>query len=120
LGDPQREWQQQSLRDVRALLDKEEAQQRKQKRTVWILAFSLLPLIGLLAMVVLREPPAESRVAEQGRVACESGVWARLSGERERDIRAANPGISPSDVGKKLRADTPQIEAAAARECGRK
>ena len=120
MTDSQREWQQQSLRDVRALLDKEEAEQRKQKRTVWILVFSLLPLVGLLALVVLRGPPAKATVAEQARAACESSVWARMSGEREREIRAANPGISPPDVGKMLRAETRQFEATAARECGKK
>jgi len=53
VSDAQREWQQQSLRDIRAVLDKEEAERRGQKRTFWVLALSLLPLIGLLVFVNL-------------------------------------------------------------------
>jgi len=117
VSDTGREWQQQSLRDVRALLDKEEAERRGQKRTFWILAFSLLPLIGLLAVVVLKGPLAAAGMSDSARVACESSVWARKSSEREREIRAANPGIAPGEVGKLLRTEARQLESAAAQEC---
>jgi hypothetical protein len=44
-------------------------------------------------------------------------VWAEMSGEREREIRAQNPGITPSEVGARLQRENANIEQAALRKC---
>jgi hypothetical protein len=116
--DTQQELHQRSLRNVRALLDKEEAELARQKRAPRLLLYALVPAAILVAVIAIWGIPGRKVDAPDPKVLeCQMRTWAERSGERERELRAQNPGITPSEVGARLQAENPAIEAAALREC---
>lgn len=119
MADAQRELHQRSLRNVRALLEQEQAEFERQKRSTRLVVWVALPVALLVAGLVLyasrTQPPRE--LAQKQRMDCETEAWAAKSGEAERAIRQANPGMSPSEVGRKLQAENPSFQAAAREEC---
>ena len=120
MSDFQRELQQKSLRNVRALLDKEEEELRRQKKTTRLLLFVIVPLVAVAilgaAIWVGRKPDAmDPRLLE-----CQTKRAAEMSGERERAIRAENPALPAPEVAARMRAESTAIQAAAGRECGAK
>ena len=100
------ELHQRSLRNVRALLDKEEEQLAREKRAPRLLLYAMIPAIALVAATT------DPKLLE-----CQMRTWAEKSGERERELRARNPGITPSEIGRRLQAENAAIEAAALRQC---
>ena len=117
--DARQELHQKSLRNVRALLDKEEAELERQKKAPKMLLYAFVPAIVLVAGVVIWGVPGsrKSATASPKMIECQMRVWAEMSGERERQIRAENPGITPSDVGGRLQKENANIEQAALRRC---
>lgn len=117
--DARQELHQKSLRNVRALLDKEEAELERQKKAPKMLLYAFVPAIVLVAGVVIWGVPGsrKSATASPKMIECQMRVWAEMSGERERQIRAENPGITPSDVGGLLQKENANIEQAALRRC---
>src|SRR5688572_20295751 len=111
--DTQQELHQRSLRNVRALLDKEEAELARQKKAPRMLLYAFIPAIILVAAVVIWGIPGRSgpaTITNKKLLDCQMRNWAELSGEREREIREKNPGITPSEVGAKLQAENATIE----------
>jgi hypothetical protein len=103
---------------VRALLDKEERELARQKRAPRMLLYALIPAVILVGVVVIWGVPGPKAPARDPKLLeCQMRIWAERSGERERELRAQNPGITPSEVGAKLQAENATIEAAALREC---
>jgi hypothetical protein len=122
MDESQQELHQRSLRNVRALLDKEEAELARQKRAPRMLLYAFIPAIVLVAVVIVwgvpGNPTRKSPAAANPKLLqCQMRVWAELSGERERELRAANPGITPSEIGAKLQAENSAIESAALKKC---
>ena len=118
--EARQELHQKSLRNVRALLDKEEAELARQKRAPRMLLYASLPAIVLIAVLVgWGGPGRKPAAADPKLLECTMRTWAEMSGAREREIRAQNSGITPSEVGARLQAENAAIEAAAARECGK-
>ena len=119
--DTQQELHQRSLRNVRALLDKEEAELARQKKAPRMLLYAFIPAIILVAAVVIWGIPGRSgppaTATNKKLLDCQMRNWAELSGEREREIREKNPGITPSEVGAKLQAENASIEKAALKKC---
>ena len=116
--DARQELHQKSLRNVRALLDKEEAEAARQKKATRALLFALVPviLLGVAVMVVgVRRNAAPA--GDPKALVCLTRAAAKKSGEREREIRAQNPGMAAAEVGKILEAESMSIRAAAEREC---
>jgi hypothetical protein len=122
MSDARSELHQRSLTNVRALLDKEQEEFARQKRARRLLVWVAVPTILLVAGVVwyaARNNPASRDAAEKRRVACVSEVWAARSRDAEVAIRAANPGMPPSEIGLKLQADSAKFQAEANAECKR-
>ena len=117
--DAQQELHQKSLRNVRALLDKEEEELARQKKAPRILLYAFIPAIVLVAAVVIWGIPGRPAAAKADPklLDCQMRTWAELSGEREREIRAQNPGIAPGEVGAKLQAENASIEKTALAKC---
>jgi hypothetical protein len=115
--DTQQELQQRSLRNVRALLDKEEEELARQKRAPRLLLYAFIPAIVLIAAVVIWASGRKSGAPDRKMLECTMRTWAEMSGAREREIRAQNPGIGSSEVGRTLQAENSAIEAAAAAQC---
>lgn len=115
--DTQQELQQRSLRNVRALLDKEEEELARQKRAPRLLLYAFIPAIVLIAALVIWGSGRKAPAPDPRMLECTMRTWAEMSGARERDIRAQNPGASSSDVGRMLQAENATIEAAAAAQC---
>jgi hypothetical protein len=123
MKDAQQELHQRSLRNVRALLEKEQQEFERQKRSRRLVVWAAVPTLVLVLGLVYygaRNNPASRAPAEKQRIACETEVWATKSGEAERAIRAANPGMSPADVARQLQRDSASLQAAAAEECRRR
>jgi hypothetical protein len=123
MKDAQQELHQRSLRNVRALLEKEQQEFARQKRARRLLIWIALPVLLLVAGLVYygaRKNPSTREPAEKLRIACETEVWAAKSGDAERAIRAANPGIAPPEVARRLQQESPTLQAAAAEECRRR
>src|SRR5688572_11811796 len=104
--EAQQELHQRSLRNVRALLDKEEEELARQEKAPKVLLYAFVPAIVLVALVVIWGVPG-SRAPKSGAssprlLECQMRVWAEMSGEREREIRAQTPGIAASEVGARL------------------
>lgn len=121
MNDTQQELQQRSLRNVRALLDKEEEEARRLKKGTRVLLFMFIPAIVLALVVVIWGVPGRSKPGpgvDPDGLKCLTRTWADKSGQREREIRSQNPDISPSEVGRRLQAENAAIKAAAAKECG--
>jgi len=121
MNDTQQELQQRSLRNVRAFLDKEEEEARRMKKGTRVLLFTFIPVIVLVLVVVIWGVPGRGKAGpgiDPKGLDCLTRTWADKSGQREREIRAQNPGISPSEVGRLLRAENGAIKAAAAKACG--
>jgi hypothetical protein len=120
--EAQQELHQKSLRNVRALLDKEEEELARQKKAPKMLLYAFIPALVLVAAVVIWGIPG-SRVPKSGTVSdpklleCQMRVWAEISGEREREIRAQRPGITPGEVGAQLQKENASLEQAALRRC---
>jgi hypothetical protein len=120
--EAQQELHQKSLRNVRALLDKEEEELARQKKAPKMLLYAFIPAIVLVAGVVIWGIPG-SRAPKSGAASspklleCQMRVWAEMSGEREREIRAQTPGITPAEVGARLQKENAVIEQAALRRC---
>jgi hypothetical protein len=123
VSDARRELHQRSLRNVRALLEKEQEELERQKRArrllIW-LALPTLALVGGLVYYGAKNNFSSREPAEKSRIACETEVWAHKSREAEQAIRAANPGISPKEVGRQLQQASGSLQAAAAAECRRR
>jgi hypothetical protein len=120
MDESQQELHQRSLRNVRALLDKEEEELARQKKAPRMLLYAFIPAIILVAVVMIWGIPGRTgppAAANPKLLECQMRVWAELSGEREREIRAGNPGITPSQVGAKLQAENAAIEKAALTKC---
>ena len=117
--DTRQELQQRSLRNVRALLDKEEEELARQKKAPRMLLYALIPAAILVAVVVIWGIPGRQATAPADRqlLECQMRTWAEKSGERERELRAQNPGMTPSEIGGRLQSENAAIEAAALREC---
>ena len=117
MSDFQQELHQKSLRNVRALLDKEEEELRRQKKTTRLLLFVIVPVVALAilgsAIWVGRKPDAVNPQLLE----CQTKRAAEMSGERERAIRAENPAHPPPEVADRMRAESAAIRDAAAREC---
>ena len=115
--DAQQELHQRSLRNVRAYLDQEEAELAAERRAPRLLLYSLVPATVLIAAVVVWGWARKPAVVDPKLHQCTMRTWAEMSGEREREIRALSPGITPSEVGRQLQSENAAIEAAAARQC---
>ena len=118
--DTQQELHQRSPRNVRALLDKEEEEMARQKKAPRMLLYAFIPALILIGVVVIwgiPGRPGPKSVADKRLLDCQMRVWAELSGERERDIREKNPGLSTGDVRAKLHAENATIEKAALKKC---
>ena len=120
--EAQQELHQKSLRNVRALLDKEEEELARQKKAPKLLLYAFIPAIFLVLAVVIwgvpGNPARKSPSASNPKLLqCQMSVWAEMSGEREKEIRAQNPGITPSEVGSRLQRENGNIEQAALRKC---
>ena len=120
--EAQQELHQKSLRNVRALLDKEEAELARQKKAPKMLLYAFIPALVLVAVVVIWGIPGSparkaGAAANPKLLECQMRVWAEMSGERERAIRAQNPSITPSEVGALLQKENAKIEQAALRRC---
>ena len=103
---------------MRALLDKEEAERAREKRAPRLLLYAMIPALVLVAVVVVWGIPGRKVSAPDPRLLeCQMRTWAEKSGERERELRAQNPGMTPSEIGGRLQAENASIEAAARREC---
>ena len=112
------ELHQRSLRNVRALLDKEEEQLAREKRAPRLLLYAMIPAIALVAVVAIGGSPGRKGATTVPKLLeCQMRTWAEKSGERERELRARNPGITPSEIGRRLQAENAAIEAAALRQC---
>ena len=120
--EAQQELHQKSLRNVRALLDKEEEELARQKKAPKMLLYAFIPAIVLVAVVVIWGIPG-SRAPKSGAssspklLECQMRVWAEMSGEREKEIRAQVPGITPAEVGARLQKENALIEQAALARC---
>ena len=121
MDESQQELHQRSLRNVRALLDKEEEELARQKKAPRMLLYAFIPAFILVAALVIwgvpGKPGKSAAASDPKLLECQMRIWAEMSGEREREIRAQNPGISPGEVGAKLQAENASIEVAAARRC---
>jgi hypothetical protein len=116
--DSRQELHQRSLRNVRAYLDKEEAELAREKRAPRLLLYAMVPAIVLVAVVAIWGIPGRKGATTDPRLLeCQMRTWAEKSGERERELRAQNPGITPSEIGRRLQAENAAIEAAARRQC---
>ena len=115
--DTQQELQQRSLRNVRALLDKEEAEMARQKRAPRMLLYAFIPAIVLVLALVIWGGPHMAKPPEAKLLDCTMRTWAEMSGVREREIRAQNPGMTSSEVGRELQRESSAMEAAAAAKC---
>lgn len=119
--EAQQELHQKSLRNVRALLDKEEEELARQKKAPKMLLYAFIPAIVLVAVVVIwgvpGSPTRKAGTASPKLLECQMRVWAEMSGEREREIRSQNPDITPGEVGAKLQQENANIEQAALRRC---
>ena len=123
MKDAQQELHQRSLRNVRALLEKEQQEFDRQKRARRLLVWVAVPVVLLAGGLVYygsRINPTTREPAEKRRIACETEVWAAKSRAAEVAIRSANPGIAPSEVGRRLQAESASFQAAAADECRRR
>ena len=123
MSDARQELHQRSLRNVRALLEKEREEFERQKRSKRLLVWAAIPLVALVAGLVwygAMKRPASREESERTRVACEVDMLAAKSGEVERSIRAAHPGMAPADVAQLLQRESAALQAAAASECRRK
>jgi hypothetical protein len=122
--EAQQELHQKSLRNVRALLDKEEEELARQKRAPKMLLYAFIPALVLVGVVVVWGVPG-SRVPKSAATSspklleCQMRVWAEMSGEREKEIRAQTPGITPAEVGARLQKENALIEQAALARCDR-
>jgi hypothetical protein len=119
--EAQQELHQKSLRNVRALLDKEEEELARQKKAPKMLLYAFIPAIVLVAVVVIWGVPGsrvpKSAASSPKLLECQMRVWAEMSGEREKEIRAQSPGITASEVGARLQKENAVIEQAALRRC---
>ena len=117
--ETQQELQQRSLRNVRALLDKEERELARQKKAPRMLLYALIPAGILVAVIVVWGIPGRQAggPVDRALLECQMRTWAEKSGERERELRAQNPGMTPSEIGGRLQAENAALEAAALREC---
>jgi hypothetical protein len=122
MSDARNQLHQKSLTNVRALLEREQEEFARQKRARRLLVWLALPTVLLVAGVVwyaARNNPASRDAAEKRRVACVSEVWAARSRDAEVAIRAANPGMPPSEIGRMLQADSKKFQDEATAECRR-
>ena len=122
MDESQQELHQRSLRNVRALLDKEEEELARQKKAPRMLLYAFIPAFLLVGALVIWGVPGDrsnkSPAAGNPKVLeCQMRIWAEMSGEREREIRAQNPGITPAEVGARLQAENAKIEQNARRRC---
>jgi hypothetical protein len=120
--EAEQELHQKSLRNVRALLDKEEEELARQKKAPKMLLYAFIPAIVLVAVVVIWGVPGSSTrkagaASSPKLLECQMRVWAEMSGEREREIRSRYPNITPGEVGAKLQQENANIEQAALRRC---
>ena len=117
MSDFQQELHQKSLRNVRALLDKEEEELRRQTKLTRLLLFVIVPVVAVAilgaAIWVGRKPDAMNPQLLE----CQTKRAAEMSGERERAIRAANPALQAPDVAARLRDEGKAIRDEAGREC---
>ena len=117
MNDARQELQQKSLRNVRALLDKEEEELRRQKKTTRLLLFGIIPVVALALLAggvwLGRKPGAVNPQLLE----CQTKRAAEVSGERERAIRAEIPALAAQEVAARMRAESKAIQEAAAREC---
>ena len=118
--DARQELHQRSLRNVRALLDQEEAEAARRKRAPLLLFLALIPAFAFIAAAVSWTSYARKPAATEPQLReCVARTLARMSAAHEREIRVREPGISARDVARKLQAENAGLEAAAARECGK-
>ena len=117
MDETQQELQQRSLRNVRALLDKEEAEMARQKRAPRMLLYAFAPAIVLVLALVLWGGPRMAKPPDPKLLECTMRAWAEMSGAREREIREQNPGIAPAEIGRRLQGESASIEAAATKQC---
>ena len=73
--------------------------------------------LALLVVVIWGIPGRKVEAPDRKLLECQMRVWAEKSGERERELRAQNPGMTPGEIGGRLQAENAAIEAAALREC---
>jgi hypothetical protein len=120
MNETQQELQQRSLRNVRALLDKEQEELRRQKQTTRKLLYTLVPAAALVLVVVVWGIPGRGKSAsaiDPQQLECQTRLAAERSGKREREIREQEPALSPAEVAGRLRTESAAIRDAAAREC---
>ena len=107
-----------ALRNVRALVDDLEGQERASRgRQGWWVLIALIP-IGLFgAWVAMKQIPAQMDPAARELQACEvNGLVARVA-EFERVTRETNPGVPNKEIAKLLDRERPALAAAASAEC---
>ena len=119
MDDTRQELYQRSLRNVRAYLDKEEAEAEREKRGTrrMLVAFIVVIVLAVVAVVIWAESRRAMQAAEAKSLNCVARAWAAKSAARERELRAENPAITPREVGTRLQAENAALEAAATREC---
>lgn len=121
MNDAQQELHQRSLRNVRALLDREQAELARQRRierwVLWGLAPAVLLALGG-ATYFLSRPSGAGEEAAKRRLECEVAVMARLSGQREGEIRAESPNLTSREVARRVGGEHEAYRRKAAQECG--
>jgi hypothetical protein len=122
MTDSQRTFEQRALRNVRALFERLEGDDRRERKRQWYLVLcAIIPaplffgLLGIYGHMTNRAPPESP--AHGVRTQCELSVWNTKAADFERKTRAANPSLSAQDIQKRLERERPFLIAEARVEC---
>lgn len=113
MEDSQRDLQQKSLRNVRALVERLERDEREQSRgNKYLLLVAFAPFLVFVGVVLMADPRAPSKTGS-----CELDAWNAKAAEFERSARQSDPQISYLEVQAKLERERPFLMAAARTDC---
>lgn len=117
MDDVRQELHQRSLRNVRALLDREEEDLRRQKRTTRLLLLVIVPVVVIVILGAGIWLGRKPDTTNPQLLECQTKRAAELSGERERAIRAEDPALPAPEVAARMRAESKSIQDQAGRDC---
>jgi hypothetical protein len=116
--DIQQTLEQRSLRNVRALVDNLQKDERSRRKWILYTVIGFLPIAILAGAAILKTWPDPAAIAAADRSRqCELAWWAERSGEFERRLRNTYPDMPHKDIQKKLERAGPSMMAEAKAEC---
>ena len=116
-NETQRDLEQRALRNVRALVDSLERLDPPRPSRMPMLLMAGAVCVTLVGLAIAAWVQGGEETKERERRICETDAWAKLSGERERQLRQEHPDLPYERLQKKLELERPALMAKSKRAC---